>query len=285
MTATVSPPNRSTAGAAPETPRFVQRRPIKRLGQGKAVPFGRLFGLVLLLAIWSAGSATGLIDPRKLAAPWSILTTGWELLADGTLMENVLISLQRAIIALVIGVVVGTGLALIAGLSRFGEYLVDGPVQFKRAIPTLGLIPLMILWFGIGETFKIVLITLGVVVHMYMQTHAALTNIDRKLVELAEIQGVGRATFVRRVVLPGSMSGWFLGLRLSFTSAWLALIVVETVNATDGLGKMMSSAQNYGQTDVIMVGLACYALFGLISDAVIRILERRTMRWRRTMAS
>ncbi|WP_166906311.1 ABC transporter permease [Mycobacterium sp. DL440] len=284
MTAVLTRPAPNAAAAPDPADGFLARRGIRRLGLRKPVPFARLLGVVLLLAAWSAGAYFGLLDPRKLAAPWTVVTTGWELLLDGSLVENIAASLRRAGIALAIGVTVGTVLALVAGLSRLGESLVDGPVQLKRAIPSLGLIPLMILWLGIGETFKIALITLGVVVHMYIQMHATLTTIDQRFVELSEIQGVDRATFIRRVVLPGSLPGWFLGLRLSVTGAWLSLIVVETVNATDGLGKMMSNAQNYGRADVILLGLACYGIFGLASDSAIRLLERRVLRWRRTLA-
>lgn len=263
---------------------FVERRALRRLGLRKAVPAARLFGVILVVAAWAAGSLLELIDPRKLSAPWTVLQTGWELLVDGPLLANLGVSLQRVLIGMVLGVLIGTTLAVIAGLSRWGESLIDGPVQIKRAIPTLGLIPLMILWLGIGEEFKLVLITLGVVVHMYIQTHASLTTIDQKLVELSEVQGVSRAEFIRSVVLPGSLPGFFLGLRMSVTSAWLVLIVVETVNAIDGLGKMMSNAQNYGQADVILVGLVVYAIFGLASDSAIRLVERRVLSWRRTIA-
>ncbi|TCJ99691.1 ABC transporter permease [Nocardia alba] len=263
---------------------FVERRTLRRLGLRKAVPAARLLGVLLVVAAWAAGSLLELIDPRKLSAPWTVLQTGWELLVDGPLLANLGVSLQRVLIGMVVGVLIGTTLAVIAGLSRWGESLIDGPVQIKRAIPTLGLIPLMILWLGIGEEFKLVLITLGVVVHMYIQTHASLTTIDQKLVELSEVQGVSRAEFIRSVVLPGSLPGFFLGLRMSVTSAWLVLIVVETVNAIDGLGKMMSNAQNYGQADVILVGLVVYAIFGLASDSAIRLVERRVLSWRRTIA-
>ncbi|MFF2088770.1 ABC transporter permease [Nocardia sp. NPDC058176] len=270
--------------ALPRDDGFVERRALRRLGLRKAIPAARLLGVVLLLAAWAAGAASGLLDQRKLAAPWTVVQTGWELLVDGPLLNHLGVSLQRALLGLVIGVVIGTALALVSGLSRLGEALVDGPVQLKRAIPTLGLIPLMILWLGIGELFKVVLITLGAIVTMYIQTHASLTTIDQKLVELSEVQGVSRATFIRRVVIPGSLPGFFLGLRLSVTGAWLALIVVESVNATDGLGKMMSNAQNYGQADVILVGLAVYGIFGLLSDSGIRLLERKVLSWRRTIA-
>lgn len=264
---------------------FVDRRRLRRLGLRKPVPFARLLGVALLLGAWAAGIHFGLLDERKLSAPWTVLDTGWELFRDGSLEDNVVASLRRAALGLAIGVVVGTGLALLSGLSRLGESLIDGPLQIKRAVPTLGLIPLMILWLGIGEEFKVVLITFGVVIAMYIQTHASLTTIDKRFVELSEVQGVSRAQFIRRVVIPGSLPGFFLGLRLSVTGSWLALVVVESINATDGLGKMMSSAQNYGQADVILVGLVIYGIFGLVSDAGIRSIERKVLSWRRTIAN
>lgn len=281
---TIALPRPAVSTATPRDDGFVERRALRRLGLRKAIPGARLLGVILLLAFWAAGAWSGLLDQRKLAAPWTVVQTGWDLLVDGPLLNHLGVSLQRAMLGLLIGVVIGTALALLAGLSRLGEALVDGPVQLKRAIPTLGLIPLMILWLGIGEEFKVVLITLGAIVTMYIQTHASLTTIDQKLVELSEVQGVSRATFIRRVVIPGSLPGFFLGLRLSVTGAWLALIVVESVNATDGLGKMMSNAQNYGQADVILVGLAVYGIFGLLSDSGIRLLERKVLSWRRTIA-
>ncbi|MFE3541862.1 ABC transporter permease [Nocardia sp. NPDC059177] len=281
---TIALPRGAVTVAAPTDDGFTERRTLRRLGLRKAIPAARLLGVGLVVAAWAIGSAADLIDPRKLAAPWTVLQTGWELLVDGPLLADLGVSLQRAMTGLVIGLVIGTSLALISGLSRLGESIIDGPVQVKRAIPTLALIPLLILVLGIGEQFKIVLITLGVIVHMYIQTHASLTTIDQKLVELSEIQGVSRAEFIRSVVIPGSLPGFFLGLRLSVTSAWLVLIVVETVNATDGLGKMMTNAQNYGQADVILVGLVVYGVFGLISDSLIRLLERKVLSWRRTIA-
>ncbi|WP_131767190.1 ABC transporter permease [Candidatus Protofrankia californiensis] len=256
----------------------------RRLGLGKPIPFGRLLGVLLLIGIWSVASATGLVDPRKLSEPWTVLQTGIDLIASGHLQDNVAASLHRAVLGFAFGVAIGTGLALISGLSRIGEALVDGPVQVKRAIPSLALIPLMILWLGIGETFKVAVIAIVVAVTMYIQTHAALTAIDSRYVELAEVVGLSRWNFIRKVVIPGAQPGFFLGLRLAVTGSWLTLIVVESVNAVNGLGKMMFKAQDYGQSDVIMVGLVVYGLFGFVSDAAIRIIERRVLSWRRTLA-
>ncbi|WP_094980923.1 ABC transporter permease [Rhodococcus pyridinivorans] len=258
-------------------------RPLRRLGLRKAVPFSRMTGVVLLLVVWAIGSGAGWIDDRKLSAPWTVVTSAVELVAEGTLQQHILASLSRAVLGFVIGCVIGTALALASGLTRTGEALIDGPVQFKRAIPTLGLIPLLILWLGIGETFKITVIALGTVVTIYIQTHNALTALEQRYVELAEVLALTRAQFVWKVVLRGALPGFFLGLRLAVTGAWLILIVVESINAVSGLGKMMFNAQNYGQPDVILVGLLVYGIFGLASDAGLRLVERRALAWRKTL--
>ena len=163
--------------------------------------------------------------------------------------------------------------------------MIDGPVQIKRAIPTIGLIPLLILWLGINETFKVVTIAIAVAVTMYVQAYAGLTGIDSRYVELAQVQGYRRWQFLRHVVLPGALPGWFVGLRLSVTTAWIVLITLEQINALSGVGYLMGQAQQYAQTDVIVVGLTVYGVFGFASDTLIRIVERRVLSWRRTLTS
>ncbi|MEU7011210.1 ABC transporter permease [Streptomyces sp. NPDC046332] len=256
----------------------------RRLGPGRSVPFGRLLGPALLILAWWAASAAGVLDPRILSGPGSVVSTAVDLVADGRLQGNVLISLQRAGLGLLFGVVAGVTLAVVAGLSRTGEYLVDGPLQIKRAIPSLAMLPLLILWLGIGEDMKVTVIALGVAVNMYINTYASLTGIDSRHVELAEVLRLSRWRFVRKVVVPGSLPGFFVGLRLGVTSSWLGLIVVEQINATSGIGYMMFQAQQYAQSDVIIVGLVAYGVFGFASDALVRAVERRALSWRRTLA-
>ncbi|GGY42321.1 ABC transporter permease [Streptomyces anulatus] len=273
-------PAEDTAHAGPTVARGTRRR----LGPGRAVPFGRLIGPVLLVALWWAASASGHLDPRILSGPGSVLSTAADLVSTGRLQDNVLISLQRAGLGLLFGVTAGVVLAVTAGLSRSGEYLLDGPLQIKRAIPSLAMLPLLILWLGIGEQMKVTVIALGVAVNMYINTYASLTSIDSRYVELAEGLDLGRAQFLRKVVVPGSLPGFFVGLRLGVTSSWLGLIVVEQINATSGIGYMMFQAQQYAQSDVIIVGLVAYGIFGFASDAGVRAIERKVLSWRRTLA-
>nr|WP_307674883.1 ABC transporter permease [Streptomyces sp. V4I2] len=277
----------TTTATAPVTPTEAspQVRRRRRLSPGRRLPATRLLGPALILALWAAASAAGQLDPGAIPAPWTVLETGVHLWTDGTLPNDILTSLQRAGSGFAIGLTAGIALALAAGLSRTGEALIDGSVQLNRAIPTLGLIPLFILWLGIGETFKVAIIAIVVYIPIYLNTHSALSGIDHRFVELAEVQGLSRYAFIRRIVIPGALPGFFVGLRLGVTGSWLGLVVLEQINATSGLGYMMFQAQNYGQTDVILVGLVVYGIFGLISDSAVRLIERRVLSWRRTLSS
>ncbi|MEW2618964.1 ABC transporter permease [Streptomyces sp. NPDC048106] len=261
----------------------VRRR--RRLSPGRRLPAARLAGPLLVLAVWAVASAAGRLDPAAIPAPWTVLRTLGHLWTDGTLPTDVLTSLRRAGYGFAIGLVAGVLLALVSGLSRTGEALVDGTVQLNRAIPTLGLIPLFILWLGIGETFKIAIIAIVVYIPVYLNTHAALAGIDSRFVELAEAHGLSRLGFIRHVVIPGALPGFFVGLRLGVTGSWLGLVVLEQINATSGLGYLMFQAQNYGRTDTILVGLLIYGVFGLVSDSAVRLIERRVLSWRRTLNS
>ncbi|MEU1546555.1 ABC transporter permease [Nocardia sp. NPDC005745] len=265
-------------------PVLAKRKPARpRLGPGRPIPFGIAIGPVLLVAAWVTGSATGTLDPETLPAPWTVAETAGDLIADGRLQSNLLTSVQRAAIGLGLGVAIGLVLALLAGLSRVGEALVDGPIQIKRAIPTLALIPLFIVWFGIGEEMKLVVITTSVAIPIYLNTHAHLRSVDARYVELAQTVGLSRWGFVRRIALPGSLPGFFTGLRLAVTISWLALVVVEQVNATSGIGYLMTQARTYGQIDIIVVGLVIYGLLGLFGDILVRAAERKALSWRQTL--
>ena len=174
------------------------RRRVRRLGPGKRIPFARGVGPLLLVAAWSIASATGRLDPRILPAPWSVVDDGWQLWRAGTLGPDLEISLQRAAEGFALGLVAAVVLALVAGLSRVGAALIDGNVQINRSLPILGMIPLFILWLGIGETFKISIIAIAVYIPIYINLSAALSAIDRRYVELAETLGLSRWEFLRR---------------------------------------------------------------------------------------
>lgn len=281
--AQLADPARDPARATAPDP--VARHRVRRLAPGKRLPASRVIGPLLFVAIWAIASAAGQLDPATIPAPWTVVRTGAHLWNEGTLRTDIATSLRRAGIGFSIGLTAGVVLALAAGLNRIGEALIDGTVQLNRAIPTLGLIPLFILWLGIGETFKFAIIAIVVYVPIYLNLYSALSGIDNRYVELAEVLGLSRVQFIRQVVIPGALPGFFVGLRLGVTGSWLSLVVLEQINATSGLGYMMFQAQNYGQTDVIIVGLLVYGVFGLVSDTAVRLIERKVLSWRRTLSN
>ncbi len=241
-----------------------------------------LIGPVALVALWQIGSATGLIPQQTLAAPSTVIAAGADLVGTGRLQEHLLVSLGRAATGLVLGVAIGAVLAVVAGLFRFGEDLIDGPMQILRAIPALALVPLAIVWFGIGEEVKVFLVVFATAFPVYVNTHAAIRGLDPRFAELARTAELGRIGLVRHVILPGALPGFFTGLRFATAISWLVLVVSEQINATSGIGYLMTQARSFAQTDVIVVGLVVYGLLGLVSDRLVRFTEGRVLPWRRT---
>ncbi|MGW1837416.1 ABC transporter permease [Streptomyces sp. BBFR2] len=274
----------AAAGAEPAA-RQVELEPVvavsaRRLGVPRWLR--RAVGPVTLLVVWQVLSATGALQEDVLASPGTIARTAAGLVADGTLPSAMAVSLQRVAVGLLIGGVAGIVLALLSGLSRFGEDLIDATVQMLRSIPWVGVIPLFIIWLGIGEAPKIALIALGVAFHLYLNVYAGIRGVDAQLVEAGTSLGLGRWGLVRHVVLPGALPGAMTGLRYSLATAWLALVFGEQVNADDGLGFLMNQAREFFRTDVIVVCLVVYALLGLLADFLVRTLERLLLQWRPT---
>ncbi|NIJ37367.1 sulfonate transport system permease protein [Sphingopyxis panaciterrae] len=268
-----------------ESPARPVARTRVRLSLAKPARWGWTLGPLLLLLYWSVLSYTGFLAERTLPPPWVAVHTAIDLIQTGRLQENLAISFWRAAQGLTLGTLVGVSLALLSGLSLLGGYVIDGLVQLKRGVPVLALIPFMVLWFGIGEGMKVGVIAFSVFVPIYIHTHNALRAIDLKQVELAETLDLNRFEFIRHVVLPGALPGLLLGLRFGVTASWLALVVVEQLNATSGIGYMVTLARNYAQADVMLVGLVVYAILGLGSDALVRLVQARAIRWRKTLAS
>lgn len=239
----------------------------------------RLAGVVLLFAGWQFASSRGWLRPQVLAGPLDVVGTAQDLVRDGSLGAALGASLTRVLWGLGLGVALGAVLALVSGLSRLGDDLVDANVQMLRFVPIIGLQPLLIAWLGIGEEVKISLIVIGVAFPIYVNTNAAIRGIDPRFAELADVIGLSRAERIRRVVLPGALPGFLVGLRMATAVAWLLLVFAEQVNARSGLGYLIIQSQTFFRTDAIVVCLIAYALLGLASDGIVRALERRLLRW------
>ena len=249
----------------------------------------RLISLLAVVGIWQLLSATGVLPATRLASPVTIAHTAYTLVTTnsptyGTLQASLLVSAERWGIGLCVGVAIAVLLAVASGLSRIGEYAFDPVLNAARSIPLLGLLPLFIVWFGIGNMPKILIVVLGALFPMYVNTFAGIRGVDPKLGELGQVLGLSRWELVRHVVLPGALPSALTGLRLSVVGSLLALVVGEQINANAGLGFMINTAEEFLANNIIMVCLFMYAILGLLADGAVRLVERRALAWRREFA-
>ncbi|WP_266034579.1 ABC transporter permease [Brucella intermedia] len=245
----------------------------------------RLASPVAILALWQLASLTGILPARILASPIEILATATRLVSSGELISGLAVSFLRVVAGFSIALVVGIVLALFAGLSRLGEIVIDPPVQMLKAMPFLGLLPLFILWYGIGEAPKIGMVAFGSVFPIYLTLHGGIRGVDRKLIEAGRTLGLGTLDIVRHIIIPGALPSLLIGVRYGLSIAWLSLVVAEQINASSGIGYIITYARDFLQTDVIVVCLLVYAIMGLLTDGLVRMIEAYTLRWRPAVLS
>jgi len=233
----------------------------------------------LVLVLWQGLSATGVIPARMLPAPTSVIGAAGAMIEKGTLLPHVLASTQRALLGFAVGGGLGFLLGLANGTFAWSGRLFDSSLQMLRTIPHLALIPLVILWFGIGETARVFLVALGVLFPVYLNTYHGVRTVDAGLLEMARNYGLSRWRTFRQVVLPGALPSILVGVRYALGIMWLTLIVAETIAASSGIGKVTMDAREFLQTDVLVFGILLYAGLGKLADASAKTLERKLLAW------
>ncbi|HEX4064051.1 MAG TPA: ABC transporter permease [Streptosporangiaceae bacterium] len=241
----------------------------------------RVIGPLAVLGLWQLVCSQGVFNSVEVASPVAVVDAGRQLWAQGVLQSNLLISLERVAEGLGFGVAAGVALAVLCGLFWLGEDLLDPVIQAARAVPILGLVPLVIIWFGVGEAPKVFLIALGCLFPVYINTYAAIRGVDLKLVEAGQTFGLNRWGLVRKVILPGALPGFLVGLRFALVGSWIVDVVAEEINAQSGLGYLINQAQTTDRTDIMFLCLAIYAVLGVLADTLVRLLERTLLAWRR----
>ncbi|TQM32308.1 ABC transporter permease [Nocardia bhagyanarayanae] len=277
LTPTLAAPAPASALTAPRG-RVERRRPT-----WVSVPL-RFLVPALIVAAWWLGSASGAISERVIAGPPAVWTAFTELLSTGQLVDFAVASFVRAALGVALGVSVGLVLGLLSGLSALGEELVDSTMQILRAVPFLALVPLFIAWFGIDELYKVLLIAIATVAPMYAYTYLGVRNVDRKMVEAARGFGLTGPRLVLEVVLPSALPGVLMALRVCLSISITGLIAAEQVGTREGVGYLVTLAQEYNRTDYMVLCVVLYALLGLIFDGIVRIVERFAMPWRKQVA-
>lgn len=235
---------------------------------------------VALLAVWTLATlhATGASLIPSPAAVWKAFL---RLLRNGTLLENIGISTVRAFAGLALGGGIGFVLSVVNGLSPTAEKLLNTPVQMVRNVPYLAMMPLILVWLGIGEATKIVLVAIGTFFSIYLNTFHGIRYIDASLLEMAKAYGLRGFALFRHVIFPGAFPSILVGLRQSLGRMWVTLIVAETVAAKSGIGYMVTNAREYMLMDVIVLGVILYGILGVLSDQLASLLERELLVWRR----
>lgn len=240
----------------------------------------RWASLALLAVAWAAVTAAGAVAPQVLPGPAAVARAGAGLVADGTLLPALAVSVGRLAVGAVVGIALGVTLGLASGLSATGHDVVDRPVQALRAVPFTALTPLLVVWCGLGEAPKVVLVVVAAVVPVYVATLQGVQGVDPRLRELAVAQRLGRGATLRRVVLPGALPSVLAGVRLALGTGWVAVIVAEQVATDRGVGALLTDARTWARTDVVLLCVALYAVLGLATDALVRAVEAPALRWR-----
>jgi sulfonate transport system permease protein len=244
--------------------------------QRKAAPW---IAPLTLLAGWELASRTGLLPAILLPAPFDVLRAAIAATERGGLLTHLGVSALRAAAGLLIGASVGLLLGLATGLSRKLQLLLDTPLQMMRAVPPLSLVPLVILWFGLGETAKLFIVAVAVVFPVYLNTFHGVRSVDPQLIEMARMYRVSGGRLYREIILPGALPSILVGLRFALGLSWLVLIVAETIGATQGLGYVAMNAREFMQMDVLVLTIVLWALLGKLADLLARQLEQRLLPW------
>ncbi|MEV1011982.1 ABC transporter permease [Streptomyces sp. NPDC049881] len=277
---TTAPAVAAPARTEPRPPGPPRRRTSRRTGAALLRRLRRVSGLIAVLLLWWLGTAQGWLGSTT-PSPGAVWDAGVELIRSGEYGHHLGVSLERVARGLAIGIPLGVLLGLLAGLTRSVEDVIDAPIQAFRMLPHLALAPVFIIWFGIGETSKTMLILIGPIFPLYINVLHGIRGVDNRLVEAARSCGLGRWGLTRRVILPGALPQIFVGLRQALGIGWLTLVVAEQTATTSGIGYLMTDAREFLRTDVMFVVLVTYALLGVLSDLLVRLLERRALAWRR----
>lgn len=246
-------------------------RPLVRVVGGALLP-------LLLLGVWQAVTTSGLVPPYQLPAPASVWDAGVDLLARGELQTHVAISVQRVLIGFVAGGTVGLLLGSLVGLSRAADVLLAPLLGAVRAVPSLAWVPLLILWFKIGEDSKVILIAIGAFFPVYTTVAAALRHVDPHLVEAGRAFGLRGVRLLQTVQLPAVLPSVLSGLRLALAQAWLFLVAAELIASSMGLGFLLNDSQQNGRVDRILLAIVLLAVIGKLSDSLVALAERALLR-------
>ncbi|PEK75270.1 ABC transporter permease [Bacillus toyonensis] len=235
---------------------------------------------VIILIIWQLAGVFGLVTKTVLPTPLDIFLAFQELIKTGELFGHLSISVFRAAAGFFIGGGLGVILGTIVRFSTRSEQYLDPSVQMLRTVPHLAVAPLFVLWFGFGETSKVLLIADGAFFPLYVNAFLGIRGVDSKLFDVARVLEFNKRKLITKLILPAVLPNLLLGARLSLGVAWVSLVVAELMGSTEGIGYMIMDARQFSNTDIVFVGIIIFAFVGKFSDSLVRLLEVKFLRWR-----
>lgn len=236
--------------------------------------------LIIIIVLWQIASNMGLLNPLTLPSPHRILKTFINLIQRGTLQKNLLISSQRVLTGYAIAAGSAIVLGILMGLSMRFKRMTDLIIQILKPIPPISWIPLVILWFGIGEEGKVFLIFIGSFFTILVNVVDGIRRIDVKLIELSNAMVIPKMKYVFQVVIPYAAPNIFTGLRTGLGQSWMCVVAAELVASSTGLGYMIMYARQFGQTDVVIVGMLMIGIIGKVMDSILMAVERAVIKWK-----
>lgn len=242
---------------------------------------GLVFPLFVII-IWQIVSSSGLVSVAVLPSPLQIITTFYNLIINGVLLEHLQISIYRAAAGFLLGGSIALIFGFLVGFSKQFESYLDPTMQMLRTIPSLAVTPLFILWFGFDELSKILLIAFASFFPLYVNTYNGIRSVDMKLFEVAQVLEFSRWKKLTKLILPSALGHILVGIRLSLGIAWLSLVVAELMGSSSGVGYMIMDARQFSQTDKVFVGIIIFGVVGKLTDSLVRLLEKKLLKWQTT---
>lgn len=234
---------------------------------------------IIVIILWQILNDKGIIHASIMPSPKRIVNTFISYLNSGKLYEHFSVSIKRVLIGFIIGSISGVAVGILVGLFEKIYKATAVVLGVLRPIPNIGLVPLFILWFGIGEKSKIILIAVGTFWAVWLNTESGIKNTDFKFLEVARILEKGKLNVLIKIIFPAAIPSIFTGLRLGLSSAWRAVVGAEMIAATRGIGYMISYARELAQPDVMFVGLFVIGLVGLFIDVIILKAQQKLIYW------
>jgi sulfonate transport system permease protein len=224
---------------------------------------------ISILVIWESGAQAGLVSTRLIPSPSAIIGTLAHLATEGNLIGHSLSTTMRVLAGFVLGATLATALGAATGVSARFSALFDPTLQALRNIPSIAWTPLFILWFGIFETSKVLMIGLGVFFPVYLTFSGAISSVDRRLVEVGRVHGLGTAALIGRILLPASLPTYVIGLRTGLGLGWMFVVAAEFLGASEGLGYLLVDGQQTGRPAVIISSIVMFASLGRLTDRLL----------------